>query len=89
MASSPPIGMAHTAYVKTREEEHIVWSIYMGRKYLIRGMCPISSFILVKHILYHIKTLVTLGVLFFLTWSFFPKEAFGKGGFNKAPRYNE
>jgi len=31
------------------------------------------------------RTLVTLGVLFFLTWSFFPKEGFGKGGFNEAP----
>ena len=29
--------------------------------------------------------LVTLGVLFFLTWSFFPKEGFGQGGFNEAP----
>ena len=29
--------------------------------------------------------LVTMGVIFFLTWSFFPKEGFGKGGFNEAP----
>jgi len=29
--------------------------------------------------------LVTLGVPFFLTWSFFPKEGFGQGGFNDAP----
>jgi len=31
------------------------------------------------------RTLVTLGVLFFLTWSFFPKEGFGKRGFYEAP----
>ena len=30
--------------------------------------------------------LVTLGVLFSLTWSFFPKEGFGQGGFNEAPQ---
>jgi len=29
--------------------------------------------------------LVTLGVLFFLTWSFFRKEGFDQGGFNEAP----
>jgi len=28
--------------------------------------------------------LVTPGVLFFLTWYFFPKEGFGQGGFNEA-----
>jgi len=58
----------------------------MGKKYPIHGMCPISSFTLVKHVLYHIETLVTLGVLFFLTRSFFPKEGFGRGGFNEAPQ---
>jgi len=31
------------------------------------------------------RTLVTLGVLFFLTWSFSPKEGFGQGGFKEAP----
>jgi len=31
------------------------------------------------------RTLVTPGVLFFLTWSFFPKKGFGQGGFNEAP----
>jgi len=35
------------------------------------------------------RTLVTLGVLFFLTWSFFPKEGFGQGGFNEAPLFNK
>ena len=29
---------------------------------------------------------VTIGVLFFLTWSFFSKEGFGQGVFNKAPQ---
>jgi len=87
MASSPPIGTAHTAYVRTQEEEeHIAWSIYLGRKYPIRGMCPTLSFTSVKHVLYYIKTLVTLDVLFFLTWSFFPIEGFGQGGFNEAPQ---
>jgi len=86
MVSSSPIGTTHTAYVKTHEEEHIAWSIYLGKKYPIRGMCPTLSFTLVKHVLYHIKTLVTLGVLFFLTWSFFPKEGFGQGGFSEAPQ---
>jgi len=33
--------------------------------------------------------LVTPGVLFFLTWSFFPKEGFGQGGFNEAPLFNK
>ena len=32
------------------------------------------------------RILVTLGVLFFLTWSFFPKEGFGQGDFNEAPQ---
>jgi len=86
MASSPPTRTTHTAYVKTREEEHIAWSIYLGKKYPTLGMCPISSFTLVKRILYNIETLITLGVLFFLTWSFFPKEGFGQGGFNEAPQ---
>ena len=49
-------------------------------------MYPISSFTLVKCMLYYIETLVTLGVLFFLTWSFFLKEGFGQGGFNEAPQ---
>jgi len=31
------------------------------------------------------QILVTPGVLSFLTWSFFPKEGFGQGGFNEAP----
>jgi len=31
------------------------------------------------------QKLVTQGVLFFLTWSFFPKEGFGQVGFNEAP----
>jgi len=33
--------------------------------------------------------LVILGVLFFLTWSFFPKEGFSQGGFNEAPLFNK
>jgi len=33
--------------------------------------------------------LVTPGVLFFLTWSFFSKEGFGQGGFNEAPLFNK
>ena len=49
-------------------------------------MCPTLSFILVKHVLYLIKALVILGVLFILNWSFFPKAGFGQGGFNKAPQ---
>jgi len=53
------------------------------------GMHPTSCFTLVKHILYHIKTLVTLGVLFFLTWSFFPKEGFGQEVLTRHPRFNE
>jgi len=32
--------------------------------------------------------LATPGVLFFLTWSFFPKEGFGQGGFNEAPLFD-
>ena len=82
---SLPIGTVRTAYVKMQEEEHIAWSIYLGKKYPIRGICPTLSFTSVKHVLYLIKTLVILGVLFFLTWSFFPKEGFGQGGFNEAP----
>jgi len=48
MASSPPIGIAHTEYVKMMEEERIGLSSYQGKKYPIHGMCPISSFTLVK-----------------------------------------
>jgi len=52
MASSPPTGTAHTAYVKTQEEELIAWNIYLGKKYPTLGMCPTSNSNLVKCILY-------------------------------------
>jgi len=48
MANSPPIGTAHTAYVKTQEEELITLNIYPGKKYLTLGIYPTSNFISVK-----------------------------------------
>jgi len=85
IASSPPTRTTYTEYTKRLEEEHIGWSSYLGKKYPIHGMCPISSSTLKTCIVSH-QTLVTLGVLFFLTWSFFLKEGFGWGGFNEAPQ---
>jgi len=48
MTSSSPIGAARTEYVKMLEEARISLNNYQGKKYPIQGMCPISSFILVK-----------------------------------------
>jgi len=45
---------------------------------------PSQILLQLRYLLYRI--LVTLGVLFFLTWSFFPKEGFGQGVFNEAPQ---
>jgi len=40
MANSPPIGTAHTAYVKTQKEELIAWNTYLEKRSPIPGMCP-------------------------------------------------
>jgi len=48
MENSPPTRTAHTAYVKTQEEELIALNIYLGKRYPTLGTCPTSNFILVK-----------------------------------------
>ena len=48
-ANSPPIGTAHTGYVKTLGEADIGWSNCLGKKYPLLGMWPISSFTSVKN----------------------------------------
>jgi len=48
MTSSPPIGMAHTEYVKMLEEERISLNSYQAKRYSIHGTYPISNFTSVK-----------------------------------------
>jgi len=52
MASSPPIGTAHTAYMKTQEEELIAWNTYLGKRFPTLGMYHTSNSISIKYMLH-------------------------------------
>jgi len=51
MASSPPIGTAHTVYAKTQEEELIAWNTYPGKRFPTLGMYRTSNSTLAECIL--------------------------------------